>query len=127
MSTSINKALNFARFAADTELKSVGALRKALKKGGKSKALKSQGDRLEVLQQQIKIRKYVYRVFRPVPGAWLSGKKADLLAKVGELTLLVEDMIRNEQKEVGRRRPKLAAAPDRGANPYICRWPGPEP
>jgi hypothetical protein len=34
-------------------------------------------------EMKIKIRKCVYRVFRPVPGAWLSAKKADMLAKAG--------------------------------------------
>ena len=30
---------------------------------------------------QIKIRKYVYRIYRPVVGAWLSGTKRELLSK----------------------------------------------
>ena len=70
------------------------------------------------LIMKIKIRKCVYRVFRPVPGAWLSGKKADLVAKVKDLVGLVEDMIRAESKEIGRRRPLVHAAPTRAVNPH---------
>ena len=58
---------------------------------------------------QIKIRKYVYKVFRPVPGAWLSGKKADLVANVNDLVKLVEVMIKAESMEIGRRRPLVDA------------------
>ena len=121
MSKSINRALDFAKFGSEHECKTVGALRKALKKG-RGKQLKSEEERLQVLQMQIKIRKYVYRIFRPVKGAWLSGKKSELLAKVGELTELVEEMIREEQKDVSigglRRRPSVEAAPGRAANPH---------
>jgi hypothetical protein len=61
-------------------------------------------------------------VLCPVKGAWLSGKKSDLVANVGELTELVEEMIREEQKDVSigglRRRPGVEAAPGRAANPH---------
>jgi hypothetical protein len=50
---------------------------------------------------QIKIRKYVYRIYRPVVGAWLSGTKRELLSKVDDLQGLVEEMIKKETKEIG--------------------------
>jgi hypothetical protein len=71
MSKSINRALDFAKFGNEHGCTTAGALRKALKKG-RGKQLKSAEERLQVLQMQIKIRKYVYRIFRPVKGAWLA-------------------------------------------------------
>ena len=59
MKSAVNKALDFARFDDEIEVKSVGALRKLLARKPKEK-------KLELLQMQIKIRKYVYKVFRPV-------------------------------------------------------------
>ena len=107
----VNKALDFARFDDEIEVKSVGALRKLLARKPKEKEL-------ELLQMQIKIRKYVYKVFRPVPGAWLSGKKAGLVANVNDLVKLVEVVIKAESMEIGRRRPLVDAAPTRAANPF---------
>ena len=112
MTSSINKSLDFEKFGEEDELKTPGALTQALK--GKTKA-----EQLQVMQMQIKIRKYVYRVYRPVEGAWLTGKKAELIAKTDELKGLLKEMIKAEQKEIGRRRPSaVAAAPGRAANPF---------
>jgi hypothetical protein len=49
-------------------------------------------------------RKYIYRVYRPVKGAWRSGKKADLLEKIKEPQGLLEDVVRQEGRQLGRRR-----------------------
>ena len=108
----MNKALDFARYGEEEELKSVGAFRAALRKA------KTKEGQLQVMQMQIKIRRYVYRVNRPVPGAWLSGKKEDLLKGLPELKKLLEAMIKTEGKEIGRRPPRVSAAPERAHNPH---------
>jgi hypothetical protein len=51
------------------------------------------------MRMQIKARKYVYRVYRPVKGAWRSGKKADLLEKIKEPQGLLEDVVRQEGRQ----------------------------
>jgi hypothetical protein len=66
---------------------------------------------------QTKAREYVCDVFRPVQGVWLSGKKSALLDGVKELVGLVEEMIKAESMEIGRRRPRVNVAPSRAANP----------